>query len=98
MSKDGQRQFVKYKFYKVDPQWRRLPAQQRDEGKAQFAAVVEEFASQMAIRSYSLTGLRGDCGAPLYPAGNAYLHLRPQAPARGAGQLGVISRIVKREN
>ncbi len=54
------RQFVKYNFYKVDPLWRRLPENERRDNKREFAAVVEEFAADMTMRSYSLVGLRGD--------------------------------------
>ena len=53
-------QFVKYTFYKVAPEWRRLPDQVRQEGKRQFASVVAEFESQDTIRTYSLMGLRAD--------------------------------------
>ena len=60
MAGDEKRQVVKYTFYQVDPQWRRLPEAQRRAGKEEFASVVEEFASQTVIRSYSLMGLRRD--------------------------------------
>ena len=60
MPQDVNRQYVKYTFFKVDPQWRRLPQGDLERGKAQFAAVVEEFASRLSITSYSLLGTRGD--------------------------------------
>jgi chlorite dismutase len=52
--------FVKYTFYKAGLQWRQLPQDDRDRGKAEFASVVEEFSSRMSIQSYSLLGTRGD--------------------------------------
>ncbi|MBI2936205.1 MAG: chlorite dismutase family protein [Chloroflexi bacterium] len=55
-----QRQFIKYNFYRVDPAWRRLPERERQEGKQQFLGVVGEFSEQSHLRSYDLTGLRGD--------------------------------------
>lgn len=60
MAQEGKRDFVKYSFFKVAPQWRRLPTEERDRGKAEFAGVVEEFADRMSLASYSLVGTRGD--------------------------------------
>ena len=60
MAGDVQRQFVKYSFFKVDLQWRKLPGGDRERSKTEFAAVVDEFASEMSIISYSLLGTRGD--------------------------------------
>ncbi len=60
MAQDGKRQFVKYTFFKVDPLWRWLSQADRDKGKAEFAAVVDELAARMSINSYSLMGTRGD--------------------------------------
>ena len=60
MAQDTSRQFVKYTFFKVDLDWRRLPQGDRERSKTEFAAVVDEFAPQMSINSYSLTGTRGD--------------------------------------
>ncbi|MBA2420900.1 MAG: chlorite dismutase family protein [Thermoleophilaceae bacterium] len=57
----GVRQFVKFTFLKVDPAWRRLPADERAQGKAELAAALEEFASDHFLRTYSLVGTRGDC-------------------------------------
>ena len=60
MAQDPARQFVKYSFFKVDPRWRRLPQGDRERSKGEFAAVLDEFASQMSVSSYSLLGTRGD--------------------------------------
>ena len=60
MAQESRRSFVKYTFYKADLEWRRLPSSDRDRCREQLSAVVEEFASRMSIRSYSLLGTRGD--------------------------------------
>ena len=65
MAQDG-RQFVRYTFFKVDPAWRRLGAGERQEQKREFAAVADEFASRLALRSYSTVGTRGDCDFMLW--------------------------------
>jgi chlorite dismutase len=55
-------QYVAYRFFRVDPGWRRLPVEERMAGKDAFAEVVEEWAPRMdALRAYSVTGVRPDC-------------------------------------
>lgn len=60
MDDQTRRDFVKYSFFKVDPKWRLLSAEQRHDGKTQFAQVLEEFADRVAMSSYSLVGTRAD--------------------------------------
>src|SRR5436305_14092258 len=56
---DGQ--YVAYSFYRVDPEWRRLPVEERQAGKDAFAEVVEDFADRYAeLRTYTTTGVRAD--------------------------------------
>jgi chlorite dismutase len=52
-------QYVSYRFFRVDPAWRRLPVEERLAGKDAFAEVVEEWADRMeGLRAYTLTGVR----------------------------------------
>jgi chlorite dismutase len=60
------RQFVNYAFYKMDPGWRRLPAEERARGKEEFARVVEDYRGRAVIIPYSLVGIRGDCDFMLW--------------------------------
>ncbi len=54
-------QYVAYRFFKVDPAWRRLPIDERRAGKDAFAEVVEDWVERMAsLRTYSLAGVRPD--------------------------------------
>ena len=62
------RTYVKYNFFKVMPEWRRLPQAERSAGKEEFAAVIDEFEDQMFTRSFSLVGLRGDTDFLLWQA------------------------------
>ncbi len=48
-SPQGSRQYVNFAYYRVDPAWRRLPASEREVGKKEFKAVVEEFAPQILV-------------------------------------------------
>jgi chlorite dismutase len=60
------RQFVNFSFYRVDPAWRRLPKLERDAGKKEFKAVVDEFASRMLVLPYTTVGIRADADLMLW--------------------------------
>src|SRR5512132_333294 len=56
---DGQ--YVGYRFFRVDPAWRRLPVEERAAGKDAFADVVEDWAGRIdSLRAYTVTGVRPD--------------------------------------
>jgi chlorite dismutase len=57
---DEPRDFVKYTFFHLRPEWRRLPRSERDEGKAKFAAILEKPPEGVILRTYSLAGLKAD--------------------------------------
>jgi chlorite dismutase len=56
----GQRQVVKFTFFKVATEWRRLPVDERDRQIAEFASVVRAWAGPNLVRCYSTMGTRGD--------------------------------------
>ena len=60
MTQEEARDFVKYSFYKVSPEWRRLSRQERERSKEEFAATLGEFTDRISVSSYSLVGTRGD--------------------------------------
>ena len=68
MADTGRRQFVKFNFFKVASEWRRLSDDERLDSKREFAAVVEEAASSIFTRAFSLIGLRGDADFLLWQA------------------------------
>ena len=55
---EGPRDFVKYTFFHLRPEWRRLPSQVRAEGKVRFVQVLDHPAAGLLVRTYSLTGLK----------------------------------------
>jgi chlorite dismutase len=57
----AQQQFVRFAFYKVDPAWRGVPAEERARAREDVLQVVEQFGEAMILRSYSTVGTRGDC-------------------------------------
>ena len=65
MGKDG-RQYIRYSFYKVDPEWRRLEASVKEANRRELAAVIDELSDQMLIRSYSTVGTRADTDLALW--------------------------------
>ena len=60
------RQYVSYSFYKVDPAWRRLPENERQAGKEEFARVVEDYRGRSIVIPFSTVGIRGDCDILLW--------------------------------
>ena len=65
----GRRQVVKFSFYRVDPAWRGLPAEERERGKRELREAVEVFAGRLQIRSYSVVGMRADVDMLLWQIG-----------------------------
>src|SRR5688500_5128660 len=51
-------QFVQYLFLKVDPQWRRLDAETRVRGRAEFSDAVAGASPAVTTYAYSTLGLR----------------------------------------
>jgi chlorite dismutase len=81
---DEPRDFVKYTFYRLRPEWRRLPAEARAEGRRALVAVLEAPPDGLTLRTYSLVGLKADADFLLWsiaPELQAVTHLH----ARVAG-------------
>ncbi|GAB4322425.1 MAG: chlorite dismutase family protein [Dehalococcoidia bacterium] len=59
----ARRQFLNYAFFKLDPAFRRLPADQQAEAARAFVELVNAWSDRedLILRTYSLVGLRGDC-------------------------------------
>ena len=88
MAESDGRQFIKYNFFKLDPLWRRLPQAERVDSKREFAAVVDESATHMQTRSYSLVGLRGDAEFLLWHAADSLESLQEMATRLWSTGLG----------
>ena len=63
-----EREFVRFAVYRVDPAWRRLPAQERERHKDEFEAVVGKWGKSMMLYAYSLVATRGDADFLLWQA------------------------------
>ena len=62
-------QYINYLFFKLDPEWRRLPDEERERGKEEVLRVAEEHEGGMLLRSFSLMGLRSDADFMLWRIG-----------------------------
>ncbi|MFQ5919694.1 MAG: chlorite dismutase family protein [Thermoplasmata archaeon] len=58
--------FVHFSLYKLDPSWRRLPPEVKDQNKDDTHGVLEKWADRFAIMPYTLLGLRGDADILLW--------------------------------
>jgi len=52
--------YVKYTFFKVLPEWRKLPRESSEASKKGFLRRLVELGKQLSLRTYSLVGTRGD--------------------------------------
>jgi chlorite dismutase len=52
---------VRYAFYKIQPWWRGVKAEDRERAKTDFLNAARSFSGKMLVRSYSMVGTRGDC-------------------------------------
>ena len=93
MTQESQRSFVKYTFYKTDPEWRRLPPADRERSREEFCAVVDEFASRMSIKSYSLMATRGDVDFMLWKISPSMELLESLAAQINRTEMGAYLRV-----
>ncbi|WP_027882035.1 chlorite dismutase family protein [Meiothermus rufus] len=65
----AKRQFMNYAFFKLEPEFRRLPREEIEAAKEEFAQVCQAWASRgqgFILRTYSLVGLRADADFMLW--------------------------------
>src|SRR5271168_3290294 len=67
-AKAVKRQTIGFTFFKVLPEWRRLPASEKDAHRAAFAEVIKRWnqPGRLLSLTYSTVGLRGDCDMVLW--------------------------------
>lgn len=61
-----EREYLKYTFFKVDAQWRRLDNENKSAAKQEFVSITNRFGKQNILSSYSLVGIRGDADFMLW--------------------------------
>jgi chlorite dismutase len=89
MESETRKPFVRYSFFRVDGEWRRLSERERRVGRAQLVEAVAELGSTMDILSYSLIGTRADVDFMLWqisPSLDALQGLASRILATGMGR------------
>ncbi len=57
-SLDGSRDFVRYAFWFLRPEWRRLPPNEKDASLLAFERILKDRPADLELRSYSLVGTK----------------------------------------
>ena len=84
----GRRQVVKFSFYRVDPEWRGLPLDDRERGKRALCDAIEAFAVRLQTRAYSVVGMRGDADFLLWQIGESLEDIQQLASAINGTAVG----------
>ena len=66
---DEPRDFVKYTFFHLRPEWRRLAPDRREEGKKMVAELLDRPPEGLVVRTYSLLGLKAETEMMLWTIG-----------------------------
>jgi chlorite dismutase len=91
--KGKEREFVRFAFYQVDPEWRRLPRADRERHKSQLVGIIGEHGRRFMIYSYSMISTRGDCDFLLWQATKNLDHFQELAAAINASDIGAYLRL-----
>ena len=88
---EQRREFVRFAFYKVDREWRRLPGDEREEAVAEVESLLNRYAEGMMIRPYSTVGTRADADLMLWTAAHELASVQELARDFGRTRLGLLS-------
>lgn len=86
--RQGKRQYVRFAFYKVDPLWRRRPADTQAEQKCELLETIESFHRRMLLRPYTLMGTRADAELLLWQVAESIEPFQELASAMANTRLG----------
>ncbi|TMC48184.1 MAG: chlorite dismutase family protein [Chloroflexi bacterium] len=77
------RQFVRYAFYRVRPEWRQRSSEQRAADRREVAGVIENAGQQPGslLRTYTLVGTRGDADFMLWHVSDDLEHFHQLSAA-----------------
>ncbi|MGI8607939.1 MAG: chlorite dismutase family protein [Candidatus Dormibacteria bacterium] len=85
------REYVRFAFYKVDREWRRLPAEEREAAVAEVENLFNRYAEGMMIRPYSTVGTRADADLLVWTASHELSSVQELARDLGRTRLGRLS-------
>src|SRR5213594_2190593 len=81
-------QYVAFTFYKLLPEWRRLPAEARAAHKQELLRVLDEADERTVVRAYTTMGLRGDVDFLLWTVSDRLEGLRELSTAIATTAIG----------
>ena len=90
----ARRQYIRFAFYKVDPLWRRLSAEEQASQKQELADVIRSFNRRMLLRPYSLMGTRADAELLLWQIAESPQPFRELATAIACTRMGAYLTMV----
>jgi chlorite dismutase len=85
---EGRRQFVKFTFFKVMPEWRRLDAMHRSRHLEEFERVIAEWSDRSLVRCYTTMGTRGDVDFMIWQVSYDLTELQQMASELMGAELG----------
>src|ERR1700694_1475108 len=85
------REYVRFAFYKVDREWRRLPEEGRQQAIAEVDNLYNRYAEGMMIRPYSTVGTRADADILIWTASHELSSVQELARDFGRPRLGLLS-------
>jgi NAD(P)H-dependent nitrite reductase small subunit len=87
------RQYVRFAYYMIDPQWRRLPAERQQQHKLELVQTIESFQRRILLRPYSLMGTRADAELLLWQVAESLEPFQELASAILATSIGGYLRL-----
>lgn len=90
----ARRQYIRFAFYRVDPIWRRLDADEQASQKQELVDVIRSFNRTMLLRPYSLIGTRADAELLLWQIAESPLPFRELATAVASTRMGAYMTMV----
>ncbi len=86
------RQIVGFSFYRLDPEWRRLPASTKRKQGGELESVITRHSKQLMVLTYSLVGLKPDVDFLIWRVGISLEQLQAMSSAvRQTAMAGYLS-------
>ena len=82
------RQIVSFRFFRVAPEWRRQPAEQRRKQAADMEAVVNRHKQHLMVNTYSLIGMKADVDFLIWRVGPDLESVQAMSTDASASSMG----------
>src|SRR5437764_409373 len=82
------RQYVRFAFYRLAPEWRRLSPSERERMRREFTEIVVAWDERILRRPCSPLGRRGDCDFMLWQVSEHLDHFQQLASDVASSDLG----------